>query len=732
MLNCEKSYNIKQTKHYRVLIIEDSKFISDIVFSELNKKEYYIIEQAFDFATAAQKLKENTYDFILLDLNLPDAYGEELLYEVKKLSDAKIIVLTSEADKQIRESLYKNGILDYIIKNNKLSKSIVAIDKTIQLISQNHTTNILIIDDSMFMCKQIQKILKIRNYNSEISLTATDALEKLNTSNINLIILDMELPDRHGLDVLEEIRQRDSFCKIPVIIVSGSDDAELIRSCLKSGASDFIKKPFNIEEFTLKVDIATTTNRACMEIVCNQKILDEYKTAVDNSTIVSKTNPKGIITFVNEKFCEISGYTKEELIGHNHNMVRHPDMDSKCFKDMWSTIQSKKSWTGKVKNLKKDGTAYYVQSTINPIVDYNGNIIEYIGIRTDITELELIKNELKDNLNISKRNFKEVYKTSQEYQKAIDESNILSRADIKGNITYANEMFIKISGYSKEELIGKNHSIVKHPSTPKKLYKKMWATITQGKTWHGQLKNRAKDGSIYYVESTIVPILDENGKILEYLGIRHDITDIVTIHKELENTQKEIIYKMGEVAESRSKETGSHIKRVAEYSRLLALLAGLGEKNAELLFTASPMHDIGKVAIPDSILKKPGKLTDEEWIIMKTHSKLGYEILKNSSRPILKAAAVVSYRHHEKWDGTGYPNGIAGEKIHIFGRITAIADVFDALGSERVYKKAWKLERILDLFREERGKHFDPKLIDLFLNNIDKFLKIRDKHKDLY
>ena len=142
------------------------------------------------------------------------------------------------------------------------------------------------------------------------------------------------------------------------------------------------------------------------------------------------------------------------------------------------------------------------------------------------------------------------------------------------------------------------------------------------------------------------------------------------------------------------------------------------------------MHDIGKVAIPDKILKKPGKLTDEEWVIMRSHCKVGYKILKDSSRPILKAAALVAYRHHEKWDGTGYPNGTKGESIHIFGRITAIADVFDALGSDRCYKKAWDLEKILNLFKEEKGKHFDPKLVDLFLDNLDKFLLIRDKFQD--
>lgn len=203
------------------------------------------------------------------------------------------------------------------------------------------------------------------------------------------------------------------------------------------------------------------------------------------------------------------------------------------------------------------------------------------------------------------------------------------------------------------------------------------------------------------------------------------------LHKEIEDTQREILFRMGEIGESRSKETGQHVKRVAEYSRLLALRYGLPEQEAELIQIASPMHDIGKVAIPDSILHKPGKLTAEEYEIMKSHTEIGYSLLNNSSRRLVQAAAIIAHEHHEKWDGTGYPRGLCGEKIHIYGRITALADVFDALGSDRVYKKAWPLERILDLFRQESGRHFDPVLVDVFLHHLDEFLTIRDRHQDI-
>ena len=202
--------------------------------------------------------------------------------------------------------------------------------------------------------------------------------------------------------------------------------------------------------------------------------------------------------------------------------------------------------------------------------------------------------------------------------------------------------------------------------------------------------------------------------------------------QEIEETQREVVFTMGAIGESRSKETGNHVKRVAEYSKILALAYGLDEQEAELLKQASPMHDIGKVAIPDAVLNKPGRFNAQERKIMDTHAELGYKMVNTSERPLLKAASIVAYEHHEKWNGKGYPQGKSGEDIHIYGRITAIADVFDALGSDRVYKKAWRDEKIFQLFHEERGEHFDPQLIDLFFENIEQILAVRDKFKDAY
>ena len=209
------------------------------------------------------------------------------------------------------------------------------------------------------------------------------------------------------------------------------------------------------------------------------------------------------------------------------------------------------------------------------------------------------------------------------------------------------------------------------------------------------------------------------------------LTDIKELNREITDTQKEVIFTMGSIAETRSRETGNHVKRVAEYSTVFARLLGLGEETAELIKQASPMHDIGKVGIPDAILNKPGKLTAAEFEQIKTHAELGYKMLNHSSRPILQVAAIIALEHHEKWDGSGYPRGLAGHNIHLYGRITAIADVFDALGSSRCYKEAWKDEDIWAYFDEQKGKHFDPDLVDLFFENLDVFKDIRQRYRDV-
>ncbi|MCL1035860.1 two-component system response regulator [Shewanella submarina] len=183
---------------------------------------------------------------------------------------------------------------------------------------------------------------------------------------------------------------------------------------------------------------------------------------------------------------------------------------------------------------------------------------------------------------------------------------------------------------------------------------------------------------------------------------------------ELERTRFEIIRRLGRAAEYKDNETGLHVVRMSHYARLLAKQAGLPEAFCELLYNAAPMHDIGKIGTPDAVLKKPGKLDDEEWLIMREHAVIGAEIIGEHGDPLLTMARTIALTHHEKWDGSGYPNGLAGEAIPLEGRLVAIADVFDALTSVRPYKTAWTPQQAMEMLKEQSGTHFDPELVEHF------------------
>lgn len=200
--------------------------------------------------------------------------------------------------------------------------------------------------------------------------------------------------------------------------------------------------------------------------------------------------------------------------------------------------------------------------------------------------------------------------------------------------------------------------------------------------------------------------------------------------RELQDTRLEIIRRLGHAAEYRDEETGNHITRMSQMCVLLARKLGWSDSQCDLILNASPMHDIGKIGIPDAILLKPGKLEPEEWEIMKTHSEIGARLLGGNDGELLTMAREIALSHHEKWDGSGYPTGLSGRDIPLSGRIAALADVFDALTSERPYKRAWKLEDAVALIGDNRGKHFDPEMVDLFLADVDSFVKIKNAYLD--
>ena len=221
----------------------------------------------------------------------------------------------------------------------------------------------------------------------------------------------------------------------------------------------------------------------------------------------------------------------------------------------------------------------------------------------------------------------------------------------------------------------------------------------------------------------------ENARLRNHLEkeVEKRSGEIIEMHKELSIAYREIIIRLGLAAEYRDNETGLHIQRIGLFAAFLAEKLGRDQAKTRVLKTAAMMHDVGKIGIPDEILLKPGKLTPEEFDLMKKHTTIGFHLLDNIHSDLTKESAQIALTHHEKWNGTGYPHGLSGNDIPLGGRLTALVDVFDALTSHRPYKEPWPVEKAVQLIRDESGKHFDPEIVDIFLINLDGILEIKNR-----
>lgn len=340
---------------------------------------------------------------------------------------------------------------------------------------------------------------------------------------------------------------------------------------------------------------------------------------------------------------------------------------------------------------------------------------------------------------------------NQALQLAIDRHAIVSMTDMQGTILDANENFVRVSGYRREELLGKNHRIVKSGVHGDEFYRELWHTISRGLIWQGRVCNRRRTGEFYWVDATIVPLLGQDHLPQRYLSVRTDITDLVDAnfaiqqttehlleelderHKELQSAQSEVLERLMLAAEYRDTETGNHIVRISRFAELIARDLGMPEPEIQLLVMAAPMHDVGKIGVPDHILLKPGRLTSEEFEVIKTHSTIGASILASDSSDVLRVARDIALYHHEKYDGTGYPYGLAGDEIPLVARIVAVADVFDAVTTVRPYKKAWPVEEAVAHIQASTGSHFDPGVVDAFMRVLPDILALRtslaDRHE---
>lgn len=293
-------------------------------------------------------------------------------------------------------------------------------------------------------------------------------------------------------------------------------------------------------------------------------------------------------------------------------------------------------------------------------------------------------------------------------------------------IVYVNPGFCAMTGYVPDEILGRNCRFIQGPLTDPATRNDIRQAIREEKPWHGIMIDYHKNGTPFVNEVTITPIFDETGRIVSWVGQQTDVTEREQSRQLLEervqertvdlaNSQIEILNRLARAAEYRDDDTGRHTQRVAYTSALLAEALGLSPETVSLMAQAAPLHDVGKIAISDLILLKPGKLTADEFNLMKTHTSIGAALLADGHSEVVQMAERIAHSHHERWDGSGYPRQLDGDQIPLEARILAIADVFDALTHERPYKAAWPIKEAVAEIERQSGRQFDPILVNAFL-----------------
>ncbi len=588
---------------------------------------------------------------------------------------------------------------------------------------------ILYVEDDAETREELELLLKPRVADLFVANNGAEGFKLFQKYQPDVVITDIQMPVTNGLAMSADIKHLAQDQNI--IILSAYNDVEYVFRAMKLGIQHYLTKPINIERLLKLLEKIAEQIQLQSELAKSQKLLQQYKLMVDEQAIVAKFNLDGEVTYVNDRFCLLTGYSKEELIGHFYPFLYQVDGDLEKFMTFLKQLTAKRKWHSIVKNKTKQGKGFVADVVITAIVDDANQVEEYVAMMVDITHLfnkhELYTADLKKDLDQQKHFLAE-------YERALDVGSSLCVIGNDGLIQSVNQNFCNSLQCQANDLVGHSYCDLISRNKAGHEVKDFQQRILKRIQQHGHsaelLKLKYRDGPEKTFSSVIVGIKNIQGDNHCYLALSQDITESIMLNEDILETQKEFIYLMGEVVENRSQETGQHLKRVAEISRFLAEKLGMGAEFSEMLRITSPMHDIGKIGISDAILHKPGRLTKNEFEVMKTHSQLGFDILKSMDKPLIQMAARIAHEHHEHFDGSGYPHGLVGEDISIEGRIVALVDVFDALGSKRIYKEPWSDDTILAYIQSKKGRQFDPLLVNLITEHYDEIIAIRNQLSD--
>jgi len=582
---------------------------------------------------------------------------------------------------------------------------------------------VLYAEDDTETREELQSILELYVAELYIAKNGREGLDLYKKYFPDIVITDIQMPEMNGLSMAADIRVLNS--QQPIIILSAYNDVEYLFRALELGIQHYITKPISIERLLNKLAELTERMQLLKQVEENRRLLEQYKMLVDEKAIVVKMDKNGNIIYMNQQFCEISGYSEAELLGQYYLFSLDEDGQQDVLNDIKQSLEKNNKWQGILKKRAKSGCIYVVDVTLVAIIDALNKVSEFVALMVDMSEVYEKFERLSLNL---KQDLSEQKHYLQEYERAFELGTSLCIINTDGQVISANKNFSATLNYTPGELNGLSlcDLVQNGVDFKERVLKKV---INHGFSSR-VIKVLTKNGGFRTLSIIVVGIHNQAGDIHSLMNLCHDISETINSNEDIIENQKDLIYVLGEVVENRSHETGLHIKRVALISELLARKYGFSEEYATMIKLASPLHDIGKVGIPDDILHKNGKLSVDEYQIIKKHAELGYRLLNKLDKPLIKMAATIAHEHHEYFNGLGYPTGLVGEHIAIEARIVSLVDVFDALSSRRIYKEPWTDAEIIDYLNKNKSVQFDPELVDLFMENIDEIISIRECFKE--
>jgi putative two-component system response regulator len=538
------------------------------------------------------------------------------------------------------------------------------------------------------------------------------ALLAVEQQSFAVILMDVSMPILDGYETAKLIRLRLESASTPIIFLTayGRDETETA-SAYASGAVDFIFTPVlgdvlrakvaafihlfvQSRELQRSLESITALNGALRDSEMHARAV--LQNVADGIVTAGET---GLIESFNRSAQRLFGYKEHEVIGQPLRLVIAPNED-----DGASELA-----TTEAVGRRKDGSCFAME--INTSLVNIGERMLTIGCIRDISARKEQAEREREREHALRR---EALRDRVAFE-AAPIGGIITARD--GTIERVNQAMCEMTGYTTDELIGMPSAELAHPDELQHTTKVVDALLSgRSDTERFDKRYLHRSGRIIEARVALTTICDEHDEVAQLFCQIEDMTEARRTGRELEEAQFEMLARLAAAAEFRDDDTGQHTRRVGDLSVTIARQLGLPDAEIELIRLAAPLHDLGKIAIPDSILGKPGPLTVGEFDRMKTHTTIGAEMLAGSAFALLEMAEQIALTHHEKWDGSGYPNGLAGEAIPIVGRIVAVADVFDALTHLRPYKPAWSTPHTIVEMESQAGRHFDPRVMQAFLS----------------